>query len=54
MLEEFVEFVLIRIILDCIELFIQWLLVMFVQLEMWFDYKYYNIWKLFVGVILNG
>ena len=50
----FAEYSRIGIILDCTELFIEWLSAMLAQSETWSEYKHHNTWKVFVGVAPNG
>ena len=51
--EGFAEYSRIGIILDCTELFIEWLSAMLAQSETWSEYKHHNTWKVFVGVAPN-
>lgn len=51
---EFAEFATTRIILDCMEIFIQRPSAMLVQSETWSDYKHHNTWKQLVGITPNG
>lgn len=41
-------------IIDCIEIFIEILSDFVIRVLMWLDYKYYNIVKILVLIILNG
>ena len=52
--QEFAQYATTRIILDCMELFIQRPSAMLAQSETWSDYKHHNTWKLLVGVTPNG
>lgn len=43
-----------RVIIDCIEIFCERVCNLILWVFIWFNYKYYNIIKILVGIILSG